>query len=95
MSATDRQLGRAVDKAVAEVNAAYLADDAAQEEDRLTGERWRRWIAAEDAAGPHAVVVPVALARDLLSVLRDEDTSLPKDLLISMLAWRVDHLPTE
>jgi len=78
-----------VDKAIAEHNAAYLANPEAQAEARKTGEMWGAWLAAEREAGSTAVVLPIALAQDLYDLLRDRDPRLPAETLIAMLA---DHI---
>lgn len=75
--------GKAVDKAIAEINEQAHEHT---EEDRLVAERWAAVMAAQEAAGPHAVVLMVAPAEEILKALRGEETTLPKDLLIRMVA---------
>ena len=89
---TDRQLVKVVDRLIAEENARYLADTELQAQDRLTGQRWGRWLAAEQAAGPTAVVLPVAFAEDVLRALRGEPTHLPVEpsVLVEMLQGHLD-----
>lgn len=60
------------DREIAEANARYLADPAAQAEARETGRMWAAWSAAERAAGPYAVVVPMATMLDVLALLEGE-----------------------
>lgn len=68
------------DRAIAEENAAFLADPPAQQKAADEGERWRHIMDAERAAGPHAVVLPVATARLALAYLRGEDPGSPIDI---------------
>lgn len=63
---------KAMDKAVAEENERFLADPKAQRRAEEAGDRWRHIMDAEDAAGPHAVVLPVAVAQGLLAMLNGE-----------------------
>jgi hypothetical protein len=92
MEFTDKQFGRAVDRAVAEENAAYLNDPDLQAQDARDAARWMRWMAAEKAAGPTAVVLPVALAQDILRALQGEPTHLPVDpsVIVAMLQGHLD-----
>jgi hypothetical protein len=81
------------DKQIAEENAAFLADPAAQAEAARQAEqdveRWAAWAAAEKAAGPHAAVVPIKTAEALIAALTGQPTDLDKDLLVKLLTRRV------
>jgi hypothetical protein len=81
-------LDRAVDKAVAEANEAFLADPEAIARAEADGDRWRAVMDAEQAVGAHGVVLPVALAQAILDVLQGREnalTTLSPDLPAKML----------
>lgn len=69
-------LDREVDKAIAEANAAFLADPKAQSIAQENGERWRCITEAERAAGCHGVVLPLATAKAILALLHGETNDL-------------------
>ena len=81
-------LDRAVNKAIDEVNQAFIDDPQAQARARENGDRWRSVMAAEEAAGPYGVVLPMATAKELLTLLTlGEDASvLGPEMLSRMLA---------
>jgi len=83
------RLDKAVQKAADRENAAFLADPQAQQEAAAQGETWERWINAEQAVGDSAVVLPVALAQDLLLILNGGQPHLRPGLVQAMLA---DHV---
>lgn len=87
----ESKFSQAVDKAVQEHNEAFLADPDAQRRAEESGERWRHLLDAEQAAGRHGVVVPLATAKFLLAVLegRDPESPWPKDLMVSSLRDRI------
>lgn len=84
------------DREIAAANARYAADPAAQREARETGARWAAWMAAERAAGPHAVVVPMATMLDVLALLRGEPMPGPwsREALVASLERRTAHAQT-
>ena len=92
------RLSKAVDAAIAEDNAHFLAmlDDpaeAARQEAAAAenAERWQSIWAAEQAAGRHGVVVPLATAEYLLAVLEGRDPESPwsTDLMVASLRDRI------
>lgn len=86
-----RTLAKAVDQAVREARAAFLADPQAQQDAADQGDRMRHIMDAEQAAGAHAVVLPVALAELLVRHLRREAEGAPinPEMAAKMLE---DHL---
>jgi hypothetical protein len=78
-------LARAVDKAVDEANAAFLADPDAQAATALDAERWTAIMEAESVVGEHGVVFPVATARAVVKVLRGEDVGMNRELLARVI----------
>jgi hypothetical protein len=88
-----KSLQQAMDQAANEINADYLRDIALQEQDRETGRVWARWGAAEKAAGPEAIVLPIALAKDVLRLLSGEPTSLPvaPNVIAEMVQGHIDR----
>lgn len=82
---TDRQFSKVVDRLIAEENAAYLKDTALQAKDKATGDAWRRLWQAEQAVGTSGVVLPIALAQDVLRALQGQPTMIPSHLLVAML----------
>lgn len=83
------RLDKAVDKAVQEVNEDFLNNDLSIAKAQAEGDAWRRLMEAEGVVAEHGIVLPAALARDLLRALNGEDTMLSTDMLKKMLA---DHL---
>lgn len=85
------EFSKAVDKAVVEHNKAFLVDPDAQQDAEENGERWRHLFVAEEAAGRHGVVLPLATAKFLLAVLegRDPESPWPKDLIVASLRDRI------
>lgn len=81
----------AVDSAIEEINAIALLPEA-EAEARAIGTRWAAILTAEAAAGEHAVVLPVALAKDVLAVASGEESHLPADLVIKMLAAQIEKV---
>lgn len=79
-------LGKAVDKAIAEANEGFLSNPGEVAAAQENGERWRRITEAEQAVGPHAVVLPVALAKTLLDHLEGRGSDHP---VTSTLAARM------
>lgn len=69
-------LDRAVYRAIEEENQRFLADPEAQKRAEEDGERWRHIRAAEHAAGPHAIVLPIATAQSILALLRGDESNL-------------------
>ena len=92
MTKPPRSLQEAVDQAVAAENARYLADHEQQAEDARTAAVWVRWVKAEQAAGPEAVVLPIALARDIMRLLLGAPTHLQvhPDVIKGMLKGHID-----
>ncbi len=87
-------LSDAVDKAVAEVNAAFVEDDFDRKMDEENAARWASIWTAQGAVGEHGVVLPLATARVIIAALRGEATSnqvLTPDLLASMVQSEVDR----
>ena len=79
------------DAEIAARNAAFLADPDAQRAAAEAGERWAAWAAAEAAAGPHAVVLPLAVALEVQSLLRGQQSLLfSRDYVQRMLDTRID-----
>lgn len=78
------------DREIAAANARYADDDAAQAEAHETGKIWAAWMAAERAAGPHAVVVPMATMLDVLAMLRGEPMPgpFPREAIVASLERR-------
>lgn len=70
-------LDKAIDKALQEQNQRFLDDPEAQRRAEENGARWRHITEAEQAAGPYAVVIPIATAQMILDVLRDGTSSDP------------------
>lgn len=85
------RLGKAVDKAIEEVNQRFLNDPEAQQAAADDGDRWRHILDAEASAEHYAVVLPTALAEDLLKILDGEETRLPKSLLVDALRQRTQQ----
>lgn len=89
-------LDKAVDRAVEETNQHYLNNEAAYEEaDRIAAERWAAWAKAEEAVGPHGVVLPLALAEEIERVLSGvEPRVLTPDLLQKTLFSHIERAAT-
>lgn len=81
-------LEKAVDAAIAEENAREIARMETPEyvaELEENGARWRAILAARETAGTHGVVLPVALAEDVLAALRGGSPRLGLELLGRMV----------
>lgn len=83
-------LAHSLDDAIAEAN--KIAEARAQHPDEVAkreadAARWAAIRAAQDAAGPHAVVLPIAVARDAISYLTesDEDPLLSPQLVAELI----------
>ena len=84
--------GKAVDAAIAEINAAFLSDPQAQAEAQANGVRWLAILNARSAVGEHGVVLPTALANNILAALRGEPTvPFDNDLLARMLQSQMEE----
>jgi hypothetical protein len=86
--------GKVTDKAIEEANAAYLKsleDPEVLRREQESAERWRSLLAAEDVTGEHGVVLPLALAEDLLKVLDGKQARLPRRLLVDSLRQRTQQ----
>lgn len=81
-------LDKAVDKAIAEVNQAFLDDPEAQRQAEENGERWRQIFEAQQVVGRHGIVLPTATATAILAVLdggEPEHSVLTPTMLANML----------
>ncbi len=67
------KLVRATDQAIAEANQAFLDDPQAIAAAQAEGDRWLAISNAEQAAGAHAVVLPVAVAQAVLDMLEGRE----------------------
>lgn len=67
---------KAVDAEIAAANQRFLNDPEAQARAEQDGIRWRHIRHAEEAAGPHGVVLPVRLAQDILALLQGKPALL-------------------
>lgn len=84
-------LDKAVDQAIAEANQAFLDSPEAIAAAEAEGDRWLAITEAEKAAGPHAVVLPVATAQRILEALHGADDEVfTTDLLARMLQDRIN-----
>jgi len=84
------RLDKAVDAAIQESNQAFLADERAIQAAREDGDRWRQIDEAKQAVGHHGVVLPTALAQDLLRIVRGEQPRLRESLVEAMLQQHLD-----
>lgn len=84
----ETKFAKVVDKAIEEANQRFLVDVVVQRAAE-EGERWRHIWEAEEAAGPHAVVVPLASAKALLAALEGREAKLPRDLMVAALRDRI------
>ncbi len=82
------KFSQAVDKAVDEINQAFLDDPQAIAAAEAEGDRWLAITNAEQAAGVHGVVLPVAVAQAVLDVLEGREPVLlsPEQVTIMLAA---------
>lgn len=86
-----RSLAEATDQAIDRANAAALAADPDGARARENGARWAAWLAAERAAGPHAAILPIATARDVLAILEGREPVLDADLVRKLVLSAIDR----
>ena len=77
------RLDKAVDAAIADANAAFEADPEAQAAARDAGDLHRRWAEAVEILGGTAIVLPIAVAVEVLAALRGDPTHLPVEAMVA------------
>jgi hypothetical protein len=86
----DNPLVKEVDQAVEAANNAFLARMADPEfaaAELASADRWAAIAQAEALVGVHGVVMPIAVAKKMLTALRGDDSApLTPEMLASMLA---------
>lgn len=88
-----RPLAAALDRAIREENALALAQEPrpdAEARAAADAARWTAIRAAQEAAGEHAVVLPIATVRDALEYLREHPEA---DVEVDLLAPRQEGRP--